>query len=139
MTGRTVSRRQERRAAFVLLYQTDLRDGDLDELYRRYEADTGEAIPPYTREVVDGVVAHLVELDAAIDRSATGWSAERIGAVERAILRLALWELQDRDDVPAAVSIDEAVQLARRYASPDAARFVNGVLGAAARESGTAT
>jgi N utilization substance protein B len=134
--ARAVSRRQARRAAFVLLYQHDVMQADLEPLYERYAADTGEPIPAYTREVVEGVAGSLPELDGQIDAAASGWTADRLGAVERAILRLALWELASREDVPASVAIDEAVELAKRYASPEAASFVNGVLGRVARESG---
>jgi N utilization substance protein B len=134
--ARAVSRRQARRAAFVLLYQHDVIESELDPLYERYAADTGEPIPEYTREVVEGVAGSIPELDAQIDAAASGWTADRLGAVERAILRLALWELGERPDVPVSVAIDEAVELAKRYASPEAATFLNGILGRVARERG---
>jgi N utilization substance protein B len=130
---RAVSRRQARRAAFVLTYQLDVRAGsDLDELAARYLADTGMAVPAYTREVVEGVLRDRDAIDATVDEAAAGWTADRLGAVERAILRLATWELRG-GEIPAAVIIDEAVELAKRYAGAEAAPFVNGVLGAVAR------
>ena len=133
---RAVSRRQARRAAFVLTYQLDVRAGsDLDELSTRYRADTGMAVPAYTREVVEGVLRDQAAIDAAVDAAAAGWTADRLGAVERSILRLATWELR-AGEVPAAVIIDEAVELAKRYAGAEAAPFVNGVLGAIARGEG---
>jgi N utilization substance protein B len=131
-----VSRRQARRAAFVLLYQLDIRDAPLDALYERYSADTGELIPSYTREAVDGASGMLGILDRRLDAATQGWSIDRLGTVERAILRLALWELSERPDVPAEVAIDEAIELAKRYASAEAASLVNGVLGRIAREEG---
>jgi transcription antitermination protein NusB len=131
-----VSRRQARRAAFVLLYQLDVREGPLDELYAQYSRDTGELIPGYTREAVDGASGMLRILDRRLDGATRGWSIDRLGAVERAILRLALWELAERLDVPVEVAIDEAVELAKRYASAEAAGLVNGVLGRLAREEG---
>jgi N utilization substance protein B len=131
-----VSRRQARRAAFVLLYQLDVRDGPLDELYAQYSRDTREPIPEYTREAVDGASGMLRILDRRLDAAIQGWSIDRLGAVERAILRLALWELSERHDVPAEVAIDEAVELAKRYASAEAPGLVNGVLGRVAREEG---
>jgi N utilization substance protein B len=130
---RAVSRRQARRAAFVLTYQLDVRAGaDLDELAARYLADTGMEVPAYTREVVEGVQRDLAAIDAAVDAAAAGWTADRLGAVERAILRLATWELRG-GELPAAVVIDEAVELTKRYAGAEAAPFVNGILGAVAR------
>jgi len=130
---RAVSRRQARRAAFVLTYQLDVRAGsDLDELAARYLADTGMDVPPYTREVVEGVQRDRDAIDAEVDAAAAGWTADRLGAVERSILRLATWELR-QGELPAAVVIDEAMELAKRYAGAEAAPFVNGVLGAIAR------
>jgi N utilization substance protein B len=131
-----VSRRQARRAAFVLLYQLDVRAGPLDELYAQYSRDTREEIPEYTREAVDGASGMLRILDRRLDGAIQGWSIERLGAVERAILRLALWELSERQDIPGEVIIDEAVELAKRYASAEAAGLINGVLGRVAREEG---
>jgi N utilization substance protein B len=132
----TVSRRQARRAAFVLLYQLDLRDEPIEGLYARYAADTREPIPPYTREAVDGTAGMVGILDRRLDAATHGWSVDRLGAVERAILRLALWELTERPDVPAEVAIDEAIELAKRYASAEAGSLVNGVLGRIVREDG---
>jgi len=130
---RAVSRRQARRAAFVLTYQLDVRAGsDLEELSVRYRADTGMDVPDYTRAAVEGVIHDRDAIDAAVDGAAAGWTADRLGAVERAILRLATWELRG-GELPAAVVIDEAVELAKRYAGAEAAPFVNGVLGAIAR------
>ena len=130
---RAVSRRQARRAAFVLTYQLDVRTGsDIEELAARYLVDTGMPVPDYTREAVEGVVRDRTAIDAAVDAAAAGWTADRLGAVERSILRLATWELRG-GELPAAVVIDEAVELAKRYAGSEAAPFVNGVLGAIAR------
>jgi N utilization substance protein B len=130
----TASRRQSRRAAFVLLYQMDVLAADPETVASRYAAGAGQPVPAYAREALDGASASREELDAQIDGAADGWTADRLGAVERAILRLALWEIEHRPDVPVEVSIDEAVELAKRYASPAAAGFVNGVLGRVARE-----
>jgi N utilization substance protein B len=136
MTGTppsAVSRRQARRAAFVLTYQLDVRTGsDVEELAARYLVDTGTPVPEYTREAVEGVLRDRTAIDAAVDAAAAGWTADRLGAVERSILRLATWELRG-GELPAAVVIDEAVELAKRYAGSEAAPFVNGVLGAIAR------
>jgi transcription antitermination protein NusB len=131
-----VSRRQARRAAFVLTYQLDVRAGsDIEELSARYLADTGMEVPEYTREVVEGVQRDRLAIDGDVDAAAAGWTSDRLGAVERSILRLATWELR-QGELPAAVIIDEAMELAKRYAGAEAAPFVNGVLGAIARGGG---
>ncbi|MGI9116178.1 MAG: transcription antitermination factor NusB [Gaiellales bacterium] len=129
-------RRQSRRAAVMLLYQEDITGHPMDEIIAQHERDAGRPLPPYARGLIDGVHAGHARLDAEIDERAEGWSVERIAPVERAVLRVGLLEL-DADDPPAAVAIAEAVALARRYASPEAGTFVNGILGAAARTRGT--
>jgi N utilization substance protein B len=130
------SRRQARRVALVLLYQRDVTGRDLGELYTAYEADARSPVPPYARELVEEVAADPARLDLLIAEHARDWSVDRIAAIERAALRIAVLELAERPDVPASVAIDEAVRLTKRYASPEAASFVNGVLGGVARALG---
>ncbi|HUZ84660.1 MAG TPA: transcription antitermination factor NusB [Gaiellales bacterium] len=128
-------RRGQRRAAVFLLYQRDLTAADVDELYDGYERDNGVPAGEFVRARVEGVWDDRDRLDAEIDASAQGWTSDRMAPLERSILRLAVWELL-RADVPPAVAIDEAVALAKRYASPEAASLVNGVLGSVARRQG---
>jgi N utilization substance protein B len=122
----TLSRRASRRTAFFLLYQWDVTGQPLASLYE------GE-VDKFARETAEAVAAGVEELDARITAAAEGWTADRLGAVERNILRLAAHEL-DAGSVPLEVAIDEAVTLAKRYATEDAGRFVNGILGRIARE-----
>jgi N utilization substance protein B len=119
-------RRAARRTAFILLYQWDVTGQPLASLYE------GE-VDDYARTIADAVAARADELDRRITEASEGWTADRLGAVERNILRIALCEL-DGDDVPDEVAIDEAINLARRYATDDAARLVNGILGRIVRE-----
>ena len=118
-------RSDQRRAAVFALYQRDVTDRSLDESLA--------TATQFTRELVEGVEAHRGELDEEIGRLARGWSMERIAALERSILRVALYELRHRDDIPPEVAIDEAVGLAKDYCGAEAPGFVNGILGAAAR------
>jgi transcription antitermination protein NusB len=83
------------------------------------------------------VAARAVDLDGAISGAATDWTADRLGAVERNVLRIALYEL-DEGLVPAEVAIDEAIRLAKRYATEEASRLINGILGRIVRERATA-
>ena len=78
--------------------------------------------------------AHRDELDAAIAGHAKGWELERIAPLERNVMRVALYEIEHSDDVPTEVAIDEAIEIAKEYCGADAPGFVNGVLGAIARE-----
>jgi len=127
---RRSGRRTARRTALVLLYQSDLTGRPLASLYE------GE-IDPFARDLAEAVLAEAPRLDEQISAVSEGWPAERLGVVERNILRIGVHELT-RGTVPLEVAIDEAVRLAKRYASEDAARLVNGVLGRIARERGRA-
>jgi transcription antitermination protein NusB len=121
-----VSRRADRRTALVLLYQWDVTGQELASLF---EGD----VPQFSRDLAEGVVERHEELDARITAAADDWTADRLGALERNILRMAILEL-DRGEIPVEVAIDEAVSLAKRYSSEDAGRLVNGILGAIAKE-----
>lgn len=121
-------RTDQRRAAVVALYQRDVTSRPLAELVPR-EATA------FTRELVEGVDAHGEELDVLIERHAVGWTLDRIAPLERNILRVALFEMLHRPDVPAEVAIDEAVEQAKELCGADAPGFVNGILGAVAREA----
>ena len=123
----STGRRGARRAALFVLYQWDVTGQPLASLY---EGD----LDAYTKELAEGVAAEVEDLDATIGDASSDWRPERLGALERNILRIALYEL-DRDEVPLEVAIDEAVRLARRYASEDAAKLVNGILGKVAKEA----
>jgi N utilization substance protein B len=122
----TLSRRASRRTAFFLLYQWDVTGQPIASLYE------GE-VDEFARETAEAVVAQVKELDRRITAAAEGWTADRLGAVERNILRLAVHEL-DVGEVPLEVVIDEAVTLAKRYATEEAGRLVNGILGRIARD-----
>jgi transcription antitermination protein NusB len=121
-----VSRKSARRDALFVLYQWDVTGKPLASLHE------GE-LDPYTQELVDGVAAEAKSLDARIDDASSEWSVDRLGALERNALRIALFEL-DRGDVPLEAAIDEAVSLAKRYSSEEAGRLVNGILGRVVRE-----
>ena len=122
----SLSRRQARRQALFLLYQWDLSGQELGSQY------AGE-IDPWARELAATVAGRSGDLDTRITAASEGWPADRLGAVERSALRVAVHELE-RHDVPAQVAINEAVAFAKRYASDDAARLVNGILGRIQRE-----
>ena len=119
-------RRQARRTAFVLLYQWDVTGQPLASLYE------GE-VDEFARETAEAVVERVEDLDRRIDEVAEDWTADRLGAPERNILRIGVFELET-GRVPPEVAINEAVALAKRYASDDAGRLVNGILGRIARE-----
>jgi N utilization substance protein B len=125
----TISRREARRAAVFMLFQWDVTGRPLGSLYE------GE-VDEYTRQLADAVIERAGVLDARITSASDDWTADRLGAVERNVLRVALEEL-DEGDVPVEVVLDEAVTLAKRYASEEGARLVNGILGKLVREGQT--
>lgn len=129
MPASGISRREARRAAVFMLFQWDVTGRPLGSLY---EGD----VDPYTRQLAGSVTAHVAELDARITSASDEWTADRLGAVERNVLRVALEELAE-GEVPVEVVLDEAVRLAKRYASDDAGRLVNGILGRVVREEET--
>lgn len=94
---------------------------------------------PLVRLLVEGVADHEPDLDEIIARYASGWSLERMPTLDLLILRLATFELRNRAEVPIAVAIDEAVELAKRFSTDDSGRFINGVLASIARELRPAT
>jgi N utilization substance protein B len=120
-------RRAARRTALVLLYQWDVTGQELASLYE------GE-VDPYARSVAEAVVERHEELDRRITEASDEWTADRLGALERNILRMAILELNE-GEIPVEVAINEAVALAKRYSSEDAGRLVNGILGRIVKET----
>jgi transcription antitermination protein NusB len=120
-------RTDQRRAAVIALYQADTTGRDVPEVLDPHATE-------FTRELVDGVEAQREQLDALIERHAVGWTLDRIAPLERSILRVSLHELLSREDVPAEVAIDEAIEAAKELCGADAPGFVNGILGAVHRE-----
>lgn len=111
----------------MVLYQMDLLARDVDDAIATFERENGFALAPYARKLVTSVGAQREALDELIGAHLDGWTVDRLGMIERAVLRLSFEEIR-ADLVPVPVAIDEAVELARRYASPEAAKLVNGVL-----------
>lgn len=119
-------RSDQRRDAVFACYQRDVTGRSLEELLASSR--------PFTRELALGVEAQREELDAVIAGHAKGWELERIAPLERNLMRVALYEIEHREDVPDEVAIDEAVGIAKEYCGTDAPGFVNGILGAVVRE-----
>jgi transcription antitermination protein NusB len=120
------SRRASRRAALFMLFQWDVTGNDLGSTYE------GE-VDDFAWETAKAVADNAEHLDRRIDEATEGWPAGRLGAVERNVLRLAIHELEE-GEIPPEVAIDEAVRFAKRYASNEAGKLVNGILGRIARE-----
>ena len=117
-------RSDQRRDAVFACYQHDVTDRPFDELLAKSR--------PFTISLVEGTMAHRDEIDQLIAANLQGWTMDRLAPLDHNIMRVALYEMQHRDDVPVEVAIDEAVELAKRYCSADSPAFINGVLGAIA-------
>ena len=129
------ARTKARKRALDILFAADVRGGPVadilvDEAARAASEPDRQASWLYAREIVDGFIDHQAEIDETIQSYARGWTLERMPAVDRAILRVAIWELQYESGVPASVVISEAVELATELGSDDSPRFINGLLGA---------
>ena len=120
-------RSDQRRDAVFISYQRDVTGRPLEELV----ADSR----PLTREIAEGVDRHREELDDEIEAHAKGWAVDRLAPLDLNVMRVALYEIE-HTEVPVEVAIDEAVEIAKEYCGADAPGFINGILGAIARERG---
>lgn len=133
------TRRISREATLQFLYQEDFTIGpdqqygyDLDERFEQFCAlfQVNKKARPYAVELLRGVTANIKRIDKLIVDSATHWRLERLAATDRNLLRIAVYEMLDKVDVPPQVAINEAVEIAKRFAGEDSPKFINGVLDA---------
>jgi N utilization substance protein B len=124
------ARSKARKRAVDVLYEADVRSRNRRELLGERVADGNPPVPEHTIRLVEGFDENARRIDELIDTHASGWSIDRLPDVDRAILRMAVYELLWADDVPDAVVIDEAVELAKTLSTDDSPAYVNGVLGA---------
>lgn len=130
------ARHQARVLAVQFLFQRDFNPGDLAEaLADFWEGRTAAAaVRAFAEELIRGVETHRAELDERLRAYAEHWDLERMGAVDRNIMRVALYEMRRRADIPPVVSINEAVELAKEFSGLESGKFVNGILDRAARD-----
>ena len=124
------SRREARERALSLLYEAEAKDQTPEELL----ADLPLEPEPFVVDLVSGVAEHQARVDGLISRYAIDWALDRMPAVDRNVLRLAVYELLEHPEVPMAAILDEAVELAKQYSTEESGRFVNGVLASVAAE-----
>jgi N utilization substance protein B len=126
------ARHSGREAALQMLFQLEASGAGPEEVlslfWRSFDADADPEGRPYAEEAVRGVSGTRDDLDKLISAASANWRLERMTRVDRNVLRLGAWELAHRPDVPAAVTLDEAVELAKAFGTEDSGAFVNGVL-----------
>ncbi len=119
-----------REMAFKAVFQLSFEKSTIDETIATLMVDEGvrSAAKEFGRELAVGTSDHLADIDAAIQAHSTNWDPERIVSTDRAILRVAVYELLHRDEIPHEVTINEAIELAKKYGDDDSSKFVNGIL-----------
>jgi len=131
------ARSKARKRAVDLLYEADLRGADPVSTLAERIALADPPISDYTIELVEGVTAHRQAIDQLLTNYAEGWTLDRMPGVDRAVLRVGLYELLWSAEIPDAVAIDEAVELAKSLSTDESPRFVNGLLGRVLRSEGS--
>ena len=130
----TAGRHQAREAALQILYFWEVGRTDppqaIEAYFREHQPEAGEDVRAFASNLVHGTIANLESIDPLIQKHSANWRLERLAAIDRLILRMATWELQHQPDVPTAVVLDEALELARTFSTDESVRFVNGVLDA---------
>lgn len=128
-----MARREARKRALEILYQIEITDAGLEEAVESL-AKADREVPPFTVNIVKGIIENKDAIDEQIDAAAARWTLERMPLLDRNILRMAIYEILYEPDIPISVAINEAVELAKIYGTPDSSKFVNGVLGNIAKK-----
>lgn len=134
------ARRKARKRALDVVFSADVNGTELSDALESArvsaERDPGRASSwPYAQEIVEGIIAHGASIDSVLQATSRAWPVERMPAVDRAVLRIALWEFLHNDEVPGAVAISEAVDLVNELSTEASAGFVHGILAAVASDS----
>lgn len=131
-----MSRRTAREAAFKLLFQMEIQKDDPKKQIEFFleqgdfdDNDVDDNDKEFILDVIKGTISDLSEIDKSIEVYLKGWKINRISKVDLAILRLAIYEILNRDDIPTNVSVNEAVEIAKKYSGEESGSFINGILG----------
>lgn len=130
-----MNRKNARENAFILIFEKIFRDDSVEDIIKDAIEARNFEYDDYVEKVFVGVFENLEEIDENISANLKSWKISRISKVSLAILRLAVFEMLYMEDIPQGVSINEAVELAKKYSTQDDASFINGVLGALSKKS----
>jgi N utilization substance protein B len=134
-----MKRRKAREYALQILFQLDIRkDKPTATILKRFwaEHDVDDEVQAFTEEIIKGTYKHLAAINEKIHTCAKNWSIDRMAAVDRNVLRMAVYEILYRADIPTSVTINEAIEIAKKFGSDDSGSFVNGILDSVARMVG---
>lgn len=134
MTKGKMTRREEREQAFILVFQQLINRNTIEEIIDASEESAEIRIAEFSERLASGVEENNAVVDDKIEKNIRGWSMTRLSKVSFALLRVAVYEMMFVDSIPISVSINEAVDLAKKYGGADDAPFINGVLGSVAKE-----
>ena len=127
-----MSRRELREQIFKMLFRIEFHEGmEMEEqmqLFLEEEEEISKEDSEYIRNKYENIVEHLEEIDASVNEKAKGWKSRRMAKVELSLIRLAVYEIQYDEDIPAGVAINEAVELAKKYGADSSPAFITGVL-----------
>lgn len=129
------NRRQEREEAFILVFERMFKDDESNEVFESAVEARDAEISKFTKTLANGVYDNLEAIDAEIEKNLKAWKKNRISRVALTLLRIAVFEILFMDNIPTSVSINESVELCKKYASDQDASFLNGVLGGVARSN----
>ena len=125
-------RRQSRELALQALFFLDIHDGDplegLKDFCGEHEEELSSEVEPFFRVLVEGVLAGMDRIDDLMDQCSKNWKISRMPAVDRNVMRIAAFEMLEMEDIPCSVSINEAVDIGKKYGTRDSGAFINGVL-----------
>jgi N utilization substance protein B len=131
--GVNMSRKSAREEVMKLVYQMIMNESDSEELlksfYENHEEAVGEEEKEYINSCITGIKNNISRIDEYIEKYSKGWKINRISKVDLAIMRLAIYEMLEREDVPNAVAVNEAIELAKKYSGEKSSNFINGILG----------
>lgn len=133
-----MGRRASRETAMKLLYQLEIQKGDRNEQIAMALEDENltDNDKKYINDIVNGVYEKVSILDSIIEKNAMGWKITRLSKIDLSILRIGIYEIMNRDDIPYSVTVNEAVELAKKYSNDDAGAFINGLLAKVSKNDG---
>lgn len=135
-----MSRKKAREEAMKLIYQMDIKSESSDEILKYFYEELEKPLEAeemdYINQSVKGISENIPFIDSYIERYSKGWKINRIGKVDLAIMRLAIYEMLERQDVPPVVAVNEAIEMAKKYCSDNSPNFINGILGNIIKEVG---